>query len=105
MNNIENKFAIPFGDFANRLLTAVNKSKSLTGRLDVEDVNPELGMAVFVVKMLGVDTCKARFSFFKLDEMTTQCVVQFSDWPLSTWDNFGNRKLIEKHIKKSKNIL
>lgn len=51
INNIKNKFAIPFGDFANRLLTVVNKSKSLTGRLDVEDVNPELGMAVFVVKM------------------------------------------------------
>ena len=100
MNNIENKFSIPFGDFAGRLLTAVKKSKSMTGRLDVEEVNPELGTAVFVVKILGVDTCKARFSFFKLDEATTQCVVQFFDWPLPTWDNFGNRKLIEKHINK-----
>ena len=100
MNNIEKTFSIPFEDFTARLLTAVKNSKSMTGRLDVEDVNPELGTAVFVVKVLGMDTCKARFSFFKLNETTTQCVVQFFEWPLPTWDNFGNRKLIEKQINK-----
>ena len=100
MNNIEKTFSIPFDGFTTRLLSAVKTSKSITGRLDLEEVNPELGTAVFTVKVLGVDTCKARFSFFKLDETTTQCVVQFFEWPLPTWDNFGNRKLIEKQINK-----
>lgn len=83
-----------------RLLAAVKNSKSISCCLDIKEINPELGTAVFVVKGYGQETCKARFSYFKLNETTTQCVVQFFDWLLPTYNNFLNRRPLEKHINK-----
>lgn len=101
MESITRTYSIPLESFTTRLLNAAKNSKTISSRLELSEVNPELGTAVYLVKILGMETCKARFSYFKQDETTTQCVVQFFDWPLPTWDNVGNRKIIEKLINKT----